>query len=328
MIHFDTRKLFSGILASALLLLCGLSLWTPALAEDEFFMFNPGFEPADPGDPINPANSANPLNPLNRLINGVNEGVDVFGTTTAIDMTQVLNIPEIDAEWSIEAFDEHELGQRGNVEHEDDGGGAPRRSNPNRQGAQNPRNLKRSEDEKKQHGMVSAYESSRLLLGRTPQRITTKLCQVDIASGSAALVIERDDLVTIFDLHDEHPAGVTVSIAGKSLVLHPGDELVLSSNSNANFADIHGASMARVGVRNVKTISKGIGKAYQAEFSIPKCLASNAHFRKALFSSDASERVFANKIMKTAVIVNIVTSSHGQYKLVQRKEARLPTRTE
>lgn len=251
-----------------------------------------------------------------RTINNLNEGIDVFGTTNAIDLTQVLNIPEFNAELEIESFDEHV-----SVQHEQDeegGGGGPRRSNPQRQGAQNPRNLKRTKDEKKKHGIVSTHDFSKLLLGLTPKTISTSLCKIDVSSGSAALVVDHDDVVTVFDLHDEGPGGVTLTVAGKSVPLHPGDEIVLCAKTGIKFADLHEASIERVAVRNVKKLSAGSESMYQAEFSIPHCLTCNPDFRKALQSTDVAERLFARKMMKTAVIMNMITSSHGEYKPVTR----------
>ncbi len=253
---------------------------------------------------------------LNRFVDNVNEGVDVFGSVSAVDITQVLVFPEIDAETSIEAFDEHDI-QPHEPSEDSEGGGGFKSQKPNRQGAQNPKNLKRSADEKKKRTRAVADQFSKLLLGMGPQTWSSGLCRVDVSSGSAALVIERDGVVSILDLHDERSGGVSLTVAGNSVRLHPGDEVVLSSKSNATFASVHKDSLPRVAVRNVKKIGAGNITAYQAEFSIPHCLASNLEFRKVLQSENSEGRLFANKIMKTAVIVNMITNSHGQYKPVK-----------
>lgn len=253
---------------------------------------------------------------VNRIVDNVNEGVDVYGTVNAIDMVQVLNFPEINAEQSIETFDEHDVGLHRDNQEDEASSKVPGRSGPQRTGTQNPRNLKRTIDEKKLRAMLHARQYSKLLLGREPQKVFTRFCEVDIASGAAALLVERDGVVSIFGLHDERPDGVTLKVAGKEVHMHPGDEIVLTSNSAAKFADVHEAGLATPQVRCIKNISTGAATAYQAEFSIPKCLLGNPDFKKALTSSDAAERRFANKMMKTAVIMNMITSSHGQFKPV------------
>lgn len=252
---------------------------------------------------------------VNRFVDNINEGVDVFGSVSAVDITQVLVFPEIDAEVSIEAFDEHDVQHE---QHEDsEGGGGFKSQKPNRQGAQNPKNLKRTADEKKKHTRAVADQFSKLLLGMGPQSWSSGLCRVDVSSGSAALVIEREGVVSILDLHDERSGGVSLTVGGRAVQLHPGDEVVLSSKTNATFAAVHKDSLPRVAVRNVKKICTGNITAYQAEFSIPHLLASNLEFRKVLQSESSEGRLFANKMMKTAVIVNMITNSHGQYKPVK-----------
>lgn len=254
---------------------------------------------------------------VNRLVDNVNEGVDVFGPVSAVDITQVLVFPELDAEISIEAFDDHDVQHEQQEDNESGGGGRFRSQKPNRQGAQNPKNLKRTADEKKKRMRATADQFSKLLLGMGAQSMNTGLCRIDVSSGSAALVIERDGVVSILDLHDDRHGGVSLNVSGRAVAMHPGDEIVLSSKSNATFADVHKDSLPRVAVRNVKKIGTGAITAYQAEFSIPHCLASNLEFRRVLRSESTEGRLFAHKIMKTAVIVNMITNSHGQYKPVK-----------
>jgi hypothetical protein len=145
-----------------------------------------------------------------------------------------------------------------------------------------------------------------LIMPEADTKVQTHAGIIDIPKGAIALVVDTDESVTVYDLHDSQARSIKVTVNNKDFVLSPGKELLLTNDKTASFESLD--PDGSIGHRNIQ--SKNIDentKSYICDFSITSSLMNNPNMHSLLISSDKSERKAASKLIKNAVILADLT---------------------
>jgi hypothetical protein len=107
----------------------------------------------------------------------------------------------------------------------------------------------------------------------------------------------------IYDLHDTMQTGpIRVVANNKTLTLGPGQQVLLTRNMNATFAELNPGSV--VGYRNVRSTDMGSGiKSYICEFSIPHGLNNVEVINGLLYSKEDKHQKIVKQMLKNAAIL-------------------------
>ncbi len=136
---------------------------------------------------------------------------------------------------------------------------------------------------------------------------------VFIDGGSIAFVMETGHDVAVYDLHDTHHGAVRVAAGNQTIILHPGQQVVLTRNSTADFEKINPGG--KISYRHSRSQDVGGGiKAFLADFSVPTALSNVAPLKQMLSSTNPSDRKIAHQLLKNAVILSETTAANGPYR--------------
>lgn len=127
--------------------------------------------------------------------------------------------------------------------------------------------------------------------------------KVYIPKGAIAWVMETGADSAIYDLHDTMQTGpIRVVANSKTLTLGPGQQVLLTRNMNATFAELNPGLV--VGYRNVKSADMGGGiKSYICEFSIPHGLNNVEVINGLLYSKEDKHQKIVRHMLKNAAIL-------------------------
>ena len=136
---------------------------------------------------------------------------------------------------------------------------------------------------------------------------------VHIDGGCMALVLETGHDVAVYNLHDTHHGGVKVVAGGKTITLHPGQQVVLTHNQTDSFEKINPG--LKIAYRNTRSADMGNGvRAFIADFSLAGALTQVAPLKQMLSSTNPKDRRFAHQMLKNAVVLNETTAANGPYR--------------
>lgn len=127
--------------------------------------------------------------------------------------------------------------------------------------------------------------------------------KIYIPKGAIAWVMETGADSAIYDLHDTMQTGpIRVVANNKTLTLGPGQQVLLTRNMNATFAELNPGSV--VGYRNVRSTDMGSGiKSYICEFSIPHGLNNVEVINGLLYSKEDKHQKIVKQMLKNAAIL-------------------------
>lgn len=127
--------------------------------------------------------------------------------------------------------------------------------------------------------------------------------KVYIPKGAIAWVMETGADSAIYDLHDTMQTGpIRVVANSKTLTLGPGQQVLLTRNMTASFAELNPGSV--VGYRNIKSADMGGGiKSYICEFSIPHGLNNVEVINGLLYSKEEKHQKIVRQMLKNAAIL-------------------------
>lgn len=140
--------------------------------------------------------------------------------------------------------------------------------------------------------------------------VTTPMGTVNIAAGSAVLIVQSADSLTIFNLHDDNTGAVSLTHAGQSFALPVGRQLILTNNNNHSFRNLNSS---KIGFRNAQESRIGNLRALTAEFSLPSALTSIGALSQLKNSSNDQERLLAKKLFKTAAAIAVMGKGKASF---------------
>lgn len=142
--------------------------------------------------------------------------------------------------------------------------------------------------------------------------IQTPFGEIHAKAGSVLFVMLTDSAVSVHNLHDNNSGDVFFSSGGKRLPIPVGVQL-LATESDGAFESLNPAH--GIGIRSVgKTEFPNGVKAFAGEFSMISAMRIIEPLRKLRDSDSQSDRDVANRIMRNAAIMMVLTSKNGAYK--------------
>jgi hypothetical protein len=136
--------------------------------------------------------------------------------------------------------------------------------------------------------------------------IKTKSASLKIAAGSVVLIINLNDGVAVYDLHDRQQGAVEISTPGKTLSLYPGRFALLSAAPGKSFGALN--PTLAIGYRNIERqrISPQL-EAYTADYCLSNAMQTVEPLNKVLLSQSPRCKSLANRLLKTAAILSQLT---------------------
>ncbi len=134
--------------------------------------------------------------------------------------------------------------------------------------------------------------------------------KVYIPKGAIAWVMETGADSAIYDMHDSLATGpIRVVANNKTLTMGPGQQILLTRNLKANFAELNPGSV--VGYRNIRSAELGGGiKSFVCDFSIPHGLNNVEVIHGLLYSQDPKHQKLVRQMLKNATILADLSAQH------------------
>jgi hypothetical protein len=138
-----------------------------------------------------------------------------------------------------------------------------------------------------------------------------------VAPGSLVLMGETGADGAVLNFFDGHRGGVSVDVAGRTVVLPPGHELVMTNKSGADFDAVN--PFPEVPYRHVTehVINPNV-KVFIAEFSIPSAINAIAPIKQLFQSDRLQDRRLTNAILKTAAGMALLRRHHEPFRTSRR----------
>jgi hypothetical protein len=144
--------------------------------------------------------------------------------------------------------------------------------------------------------------------------ISTKFGTVHISPGSLVLVVNAQDALSVYDLHDGSDHAVYVEVDNKKLVLTPGKHVTLARPQCTNFAAANKLPFVIYTSAVFQPINEGL-ISFQGSYDVNSLILRYAPFRQLLVSKDAKVRHVAEKVLKTSAIMNNMASMTRYYQM-------------
>jgi len=134
--------------------------------------------------------------------------------------------------------------------------------------------------------------------------------KVYIPKGAVAWIMETGADSAIYDMHDSLATGpIRVVANNKTLTLGPGQQILLTRNMSATFAELNPGSV--VGYRNIRSAELGGGiKSFVADFSIPHGLTNVSVINGLLRSPEPKHQKIVRQLLKNAAILADLSSQN------------------
>lgn len=132
--------------------------------------------------------------------------------------------------------------------------------------------------------------------------VTTPIGKIRIGEKSVALVMAFKNGVAVYDLDDARKGSISVSAAGKTITLSPGQHVFVTSESVRSFDEINPAQM--IGYRGITSQSLGSGlKAFSAEFCVPHAINAVKPLKSLIQSKHPNSKKVSDHMLKTAAVI-------------------------
>lgn len=162
-------------------------------------------------------------------------------------------------------------------------------------------------------GLIGTHHRYALYAPRNSVDVNIVRGQLQIGAGALVLVVSDADNVAVYDLHDKHCNDVTLTVAGRSMVLAPGRHVLLTNRVVESLDQVN--PLQSVGHRSISVHELGCGlKAISSEFSIVSALNTVKPLLQMQQSDSRCDMQIVRKIIKDAAIIQSVKGSGGLYR--------------
>ncbi len=140
--------------------------------------------------------------------------------------------------------------------------------------------------------------------------VTTDEGQITVGAGCVAVVLKRDDGVTVLDLYDAHRGTVLVRTVDGVISMKPGMQVTLTKHPSKSLKELHPALF--VGHRHLREMRAADGtRVFMADYSMFSAVAHMKRIRDLAKSKNKEDRQLFEKILKTAASITVL---HGMEK--------------
>jgi hypothetical protein len=141
--------------------------------------------------------------------------------------------------------------------------------------------------------------------------------KIAIAKGAAAFIIASGNDLGVLSFHEQGKEDVVVNVGGKTFNLRAGEQIWIT-HSSKTWGSIN--PMPEVGVRSQAEFAAADTRVLVSEFSIPSAMGKLQTLKNLSGSNEAHERAMYQKILKNAVVLQMLTARKGPYKLLRPVE--------
>lgn len=163
------------------------------------------------------------------------------------------------------------------------------------------------------NGMIDDHIDGNVLYAPTcDTTIETKHGTVNLAAGSIAVIMQSENSLAVYDLHDGGRNQVVIQTGGKRINLSPGRHITISSNASEDFASVNAIELVQHRSLDQSKLNNG-WNAYASEFSIPSACYAVKPLKRLMTSSDRESKKMANRIAKTTAVLMTLRPDHGDF---------------
>jgi hypothetical protein len=125
------------------------------------------------------------------------------------------------------------------------------------------------------------------------------------------------DGLAVYDLHDSHEQAVAITSGHKVIRLFPGTHAVIAHKAGGGFEEINPAQA--FAYRHLVEIPlAGDLRAFKSEFSLPAAMQAVMPLKQLTRTKSGQAQKLANRLTKTAAIINELSASGEQYQRFTR----------
>ncbi len=142
--------------------------------------------------------------------------------------------------------------------------------------------------------------------------IKTSMGSIELKAGAIALIMQSNEGLAVYDLHDECKNSIVINTGNKMFSLSPGRHLLISQHQNAAFESVNPLEL--VHYRKLNQLQLGNGyKAFTAEFAIPSACYAVKSLQQLMSSKHNEALGLARRIHKTTAIMMTIAPDCGDY---------------
>ncbi|MBS2011080.1 MAG: hypothetical protein JST01_28770 [Cyanobacteria bacterium SZAS TMP-1] len=142
-----------------------------------------------------------------------------------------------------------------------------------------------------------------LVIPKRNTTIRTGNCTIDVAAGSAALVMCTPESTSIYNLHDIRKNSVVISANGHREILSPGRHATFTSQLVQQFEMINPAECFEYGTLATKAIGK-MAQVMTSDFSLLQAVGTIKQLKSLINSPATQDKSVSNQLLKTAAIMS------------------------
>jgi hypothetical protein len=158
-----------------------------------------------------------------------------------------------------------------------------------------------------------------LIASEQAQEIVTPLGTITLAKNALALVIADAASVSIYNLDDTRKDSIVLRSGKERISLSPGRHVTLTSRSKKSFAEIN--PIKTVGYRSLRSRSlNNVLQLHSAEFSLASAISTIKPIGQLISASDTADRRVGEHLIKTAAILEALSSQVTPYQLMALPE--------
>jgi len=142
--------------------------------------------------------------------------------------------------------------------------------------------------------------------------VDTKHGTVKIAANAVAVVMQSNDVLSVYDIDDHSKDAVVIETHGKQISLTPGLHATISNHASEQFEDVNAIELVQHRGLNRDKLNNG-WKLYTSEFSIPSACFAVKPLREITGSNYSNHAKLRTRMMKTAAVIMSLRPDRGDY---------------
>ncbi len=167
---------------------------------------------------------------------------------------------------------------------------------------------------------LTLTEANGLFVPNRDTTIVTHNGSIKVAAGSAVFVSIDANQLSVYNLYDNHKSSVSITAAGRSLSLAPGQHCTLTQARVKEFRDVN--PIESVQHRGVTRMTlDGNRTAFTSEFSLPSAMNAMSPVKTLVKSQHKDMKRLANSMMKTTAVIMHLNSTPYEFHAKPRKLA-------
>jgi hypothetical protein len=154
--------------------------------------------------------------------------------------------------------------------------------------------------------------SAAFLSPESETELSIKFGTLHLMPGCLVLLVSAEDTVSIYDLHDGKDRDVFVEAEGHKLALTPGKQVTLARSQYPDLAAANKLPYVAYSSTEKQQINEDV-VCFKGNYDVYSLIFRYPPFKELLASKDPKMRKTAEKVLKTAVIMNQMVANARYY---------------